>query len=121
MGSDRQYFLLFLLLSVVISAPVLAKKQKTNGAALFAESCAKCHVGGGNIVNHNKPVIGSKHLSTLATFKAYLSSPPGHMPYYQELVENKENLQALYDYCKRLKTKPVKQAKLDSKDTHSCT
>jgi hypothetical protein len=102
-------------LSVLIGLlilPAIGKKieNKADGAKVFAEYCTKCHTGGGNVLNESKPVAESKQLSTLAVFKSYLSSPPGHMPYYQNIVENKKTLDALYKYCKQLKKKPSNQA-----------
>jgi mono/diheme cytochrome c family protein len=98
-----------LLTAAIVSIPASGKKDvKDNvaGAAIFAQNCAKCHVGGGNIVKSSKPVVGSSQLANLATFKSYLSSPPGHMPYYQQIVTDKKKLESLYDFCKALKDVP---------------
>lgn len=85
-------------------------KKEVDGKKIFQEYCSKCHLGGGNQVNPSKPVAGSKELASVISFKTYLSAPPGHMPYYQNLVKDKELLKALYQYCKELKTVPLKQA-----------
>lgn len=102
----------------LISMPFLIgaeAKDKVSGEHLFQQHCASCHFGGGNKIKSGRNVAGSKQLSSLPTFKAYLSSPPGHMPHYQNLVSNPKLLKALYDYCKTLKAAPVKQAtRLDS-------
>lgn len=102
---------LFVLIGLLI-LPAIGKKNENNadGAKVFAEYCAKCHTAGGNVLNESKPVAESKQLSNVAVFKSYLSSPPGHMPYYQSIVENKKTVEALYKYCKQLKKKPSKQA-----------
>ena len=84
------------------------KSPKPKGDLLFKENCSKCHAGGGNIVKSDKPVSESQKLATLATFKAYLKSPVGHMPYYKHIVTDPASLKALYDYCKTLK--PSKQS-----------
>ena len=97
-------------------APSLAKKKpepESRGEQIFQQHCASCHSSGGNRVNPKRPLAGSKQLATLATFKSYLSNPPGHMPYYQDVVGNKDTLEALYKYCKTLKKQPLKQAFLD--------
>lgn len=100
------------ILIAFLMLPATGKKNESNvnGAKVFAEYCAKCHTGGGNVINDKHPVADSKQLSTLAVFKAYLSSPPGHMPYYQNLINDNKTLNSLYKYCKQLKNKPAKQA-----------
>ena len=93
--------------------PAIGKKKEQStveGAKIFAQYCAKCHTGGGNLVKESHPLAGSKQLSTVAIFKAYLSAPPGHMPYYQNIVDDQKTLDALYKFCKQLKKKPEKQA-----------
>lgn len=112
MKKEISSILLATIALTLISCPAPAKKSRNQpkGDAIFAQYCAKCHAGGGNVVKANSPVYGSKQLSTLATFKSYLNAPPGHMPYYQELLGNKEALEALYKYCKQLKPTTLKQA-----------
>ncbi len=94
-----------------IFSPTFAKSaaKKVNGEQVYKEYCASCHTGGGNRIKPNHPVAGSKELNALVRFKAYLSSPPGHMPFYKTVVNDKQILQSLYKYCKQLK-KPIKQA-----------
>ncbi len=87
-------------------------RHKADGKEIFAQNCASCHQGGDNKVNPNKPVAGSDKLQTLAQFKKYLSGPPGHMPYYQHVVNDKKTLEALYSYCKGLTKVPFKQASI---------
>ena len=106
-----------LLITVVSLAaalvPSTAKEgaqREISGSQVFQQHCASCHAGGGNRVKATRPVAGSKELASLATFKSYLSAPPGHMPYYQHVVNDKEKLEALYKYCKTLKPGPMKQA-----------
>src|SRR5579885_612489 len=90
-----------LMIFAAQSNPVVAKgkgksKTKADGAQTFKTHCASCHTAGGNNVKPEHPLAGSKQLSTLAVFKSYLSKPPGHMPYYQDVVNNKEMLDSLY-------------------------
>lgn len=112
MKKDWTSVIFVLALASYIAVPAIGKKEpkKVDGAVTFAERCAKCHMGGGNLVNNSRPLAGSKQLASVATFKAYLNSPPGHMPYYQEIVSNKATLESLYNYCKQLKPKPMKAA-----------
>lgn len=103
---------LFLALFSLLVLPSEAAKKQISGEHIFKERCAKCHVGGANTLKPDKPLAGSRQLQSIATFKSYLKAPPGHMPYYQEIVENKESLKALYEYCKTIKAKPMTQAML---------
>lgn len=109
-----------LFAGLVMLLPVAAKdnaKQFADGEQIFAQRCASCHSGGGNDIAEHHPIVGSKQLASVVTFKSYLSQPPGHMPYYKEVVNDKETLQALYKYCKQLKKSPLKQATLDQLHT----
>lgn len=106
--------LLTLLLAAGVASflPSSANKnvqRKMDGEQIFKQHCASCHAGGGNNIKPKHPVAGSKQLATLATFKAYLSCPPGHMPYYQNVVGNDRILEALYKYCKHLPKQRIKQ------------
>ncbi len=90
---------------------VMAKnthKEPASGEQIYKQHCAQCHADGGNSVNPTKPLAESKQLNSLPQFKAYLSAPPGHMPYYQDVANNKRVLNALYKYTKTLK-KPAHQ------------
>jgi mono/diheme cytochrome c family protein len=78
------------------------KTQKISGSLVFKQHCAQCHTGGGNKVNPKKPVAGSGKLNSLVTFRDYLRSPLGHMPYYKHIVTDRKMLNALYKYCKSL-------------------
>ncbi len=113
MTKELPWIILLSALFVLLALPVFAKKasKKPDGAVLFAQHCASCHQGGGNLVKPKKSIVGSKHLDNILSFKTYLQTPPGHMPYYQHIVNNKEQLNALYDYCKRTyKDKALKQS-----------
>ncbi len=110
-------FVAVLAVSIGILSPSMAKKstKKLDGNQLFQQNCAGCHAAGENKVDPNHPVAGSKELATLASFKTYLSAPPGHMPYYEHIVNDDSTLKALYNYCKQLKKLPFKQASLPLK------
>lgn len=85
------------------------KSQKTpvSGEHIFKQHCASCHASGGNRIKATRPVAGSTQLASIVTFKNYLSAPPGHMPYYKNIVGNQKILEALYKYCKQLKASPT--------------
>jgi mono/diheme cytochrome c family protein len=102
-----------LVAAAALVAPSLAKhphKAKMDGEQVFKQYCSSCHLGGGNRVNEKRPLAGSKQLASMANFKSYLSAPPGHMPYYQSIVKDKQTLQSLYEYCKKLPATPVNSA-----------
>jgi len=101
--------IIYLVTPLPPSTAKKAQQHEVHGDQVFQQHCASCHAGGGNNVNPKHPVAGSKELSSLATFKSYLSQPPGHMPYYQDIVEDPATLQALYKYCKTLKKESIKQ------------
>lgn len=84
------------------------KKTAPSGQQLFKQHCESCHPGGGNRIKPGLELAESKQLDNIITFKDYLRRPPGHMPYYQNIVSNKDTLNALYKYCKQLK-RPIKQ------------
>ncbi|MFA6212866.1 MAG: hypothetical protein WCT03_06375 [Candidatus Obscuribacterales bacterium] len=87
-----------------------ASAKKLSGSESFKMYCASCHAGGGNKVDPNHPLAGSEQLVSIVRFKDYLSSPPGHMPYYESLVKDKATLEALYKYCKTMKKIPGERA-----------
>jgi mono/diheme cytochrome c family protein len=97
----------------------LAKSPARNidGAKVFKQYCSECHPGGGNRVKEKRPLAGSKQLGSLALFKSYLSAPPGHMPYFQSVVNDPKTLEALYDYCKKLPDAPVNSAQMPNTQT----
>lgn len=112
---EQIVLVLFIALPIGIMLPTSAKKpaKPLTGTQLFQQNCASCHQDGSNRVNPNHPIAGSKELATLASFKNYLKAPPGHMPYYQHIVNDDAILKALYNYCKTLKKEEVKQVSLD--------
>jgi mono/diheme cytochrome c family protein len=86
--------------------------QKPDGKEIFQQNCAACHEAGDNNVNPNRPVVGSAKLQSLEQFKKYLNAPKGHMPYYPNIVNDRNALKALYSYCKSLPKVPVKEASI---------
>jgi len=122
MTKESIWTLLLCLFVAVLSAPALGKKDeaKVDGKTIFAQHCAKCHANGGNLVSSAHPIIGSKQLASIVTFKEYLSAPPGHMPFYQDVVGSKKKLASLYEYGKSLKETPPKEAKVEQESTVAC-
>lgn len=112
---ERAVLVFIVALPIGIMSPTIAKKpaKPIDGKQLFKQNCASCHQDGGNRVNPNHSIAGSKELATLASFKNYLKAPPGHMPYYQHIVKDDAILRALYNYCKTLKKENLKQMSLN--------
>lgn len=100
-------------LSVTLLPDAGAAKEEPLGARVFQQHCASCHTGGENRVTPSRPIAGSDKLVSIVILKKYLSAPPGHMPYYENVVKDPKILKALYDYCKSLKKLPVKTATLN--------
>ena len=59
--------LLVLLLGMALNAPLAIAGDVTNGAKVFANNCAACHMGGGNAVNAAK-TLRKSDLETYAMF-----------------------------------------------------
>lgn len=78
------------------------KKAERSGEDIYKQYCSSCHVAGGNTAKPKKPLAGSSVLKSIATFQKYLESPPGHMPYYKSIVEDKSVIKKLYEYCRKL-------------------
>ncbi|MBI4532952.1 MAG: c-type cytochrome [Candidatus Melainabacteria bacterium] len=74
-----------------------------SGDKIFTANCAACHMGGKNIIDPKKPVVGSKKLASKDLFKALLSKSTGGMPAFSKIAENDAALEALYAYVKSLK------------------
>lgn len=112
---------LHLLIFVAAQSISVNSVQSTNthldGAKLYMQHCASCHANGGNKIKPSKALAGSKQLSNVAVFKEYLTKPPGHMPYYEDIVKDKQVLDSLYRYCKQLKKPTVHEASNGSEQT----
>jgi len=105
--------LLFFICSLLPTSAKKVSKKPVDGKVVFEQHCASCHAGGANKVSPHHPVAGSSKLSNIAVFKSYLSAPPGHMPYYEDVVKDKATLNALYQYCRTLKAPPPNEAAIN--------
>jgi len=45
------------------------------GEKIFRASCSGCHPGGGNSIQHNRPIINSAQLSDFDTFNRFIRTP----------------------------------------------
>jgi mono/diheme cytochrome c family protein len=104
--------LLIVLISLAVASVGAAPREPkpaSKGEEAYRQLCSSCHLSGENSVKPGKPVRGSSKLATLATFKAYLSAPLGHMPYYAHVVKDPATLKALYEYCRQFESQPAKK------------
>lgn len=75
----------------------------SSGEKIFQDTCAGCHMGGQNVIDPKKPIIGSKLLANPKSFKAFLSKAHNPMPSFAKIANNEAELSALLAYCKTLK------------------
>lgn len=75
------------------TAPAIPKGQE-----LFANHCAGCHAGGGNIADPGKPLKGSSKLASLNDFSVFLRNPGQAMPPFAPELISDEEVAELYQY-----------------------
>jgi len=74
------------------------------GEKLFAENCAACHEGGGNVADSRYPLKKSRHLGSLADFTAFVRAPKmpdgteGAMPAFPNDQLSDSQLKDLHQY-----------------------
>ena len=76
--------------------------QKTSllsaGADIFNSHCRACHQNGGNIINPDKPIIGSHKLTDFETFLAFIRNPTSPMPSFSQGTISDKRAKELYEY-----------------------
>lgn len=79
-----------------------------SGERLYKAKCAGCHPGGGNVIEHNRPVMGSAKLSDFDTFNRFIRRPTkpdgsrGLMPSFQPSGISDAQSRQLYDYIEQV-------------------
>jgi hypothetical protein len=74
------------------------------GEEIFREDCRGCHAQGGNLINPNLPLRGSRELADFNTFLAYIRNPTmpngsgGPMPAFAPERISDEEAKDLYQY-----------------------
>jgi cytochrome c6 len=81
-----------------VGAPAGQEEAFASGSELFAANCQACHSGGGNVVDPGRPLKGSARLASLETFVAFIRSPGGAMPSFDEGLMSAGQAQDLYLY-----------------------
>jgi uncharacterized membrane protein len=78
--------------------PELTLMPYKSGYAVFEASCKHCHLGGGNIMNVNKPINNSLKLKDMNTFITYIRNPEGNMPPFSAEMIADHQAEELYLY-----------------------
>lgn len=68
------------------------------GADIFNAHCRACHQNGGNIINPDKPVKGSRKLTDYQTFLAFIRNPTAPMPPFSQGTIMDKQAKELYAY-----------------------
>lgn len=71
---------------------------KSAGADIFNSHCRACHQNGGNIINPDKPIIGSRKLKDFDTFLAFIRNPNSTMPSFSQGTISDKRAKELYEY-----------------------
>lgn len=67
-------------------------------ADIFNSYCRSCHQNGGNIINPDKPIIGSHKLKDFETFLAFIRNPALPMPSFSQGTISDKRAEELYEY-----------------------
>ena len=78
--------------------------KEVSGEKVF-KNCAGCHLKGQNLIKKDKPIIGSSRLQSKQIFKDFISVAHKPMPSFKNIADDKEKLDALYNYVSSLKAK----------------
>jgi cytochrome c6 len=68
------------------------------GSAIFYRNCSGCHPNGGNSIMPNRPLIGSRPLSSFQTFLAFIRSPLPPMPAFPPEAISDTEARQLYQF-----------------------
>jgi cytochrome c6 len=86
-----------IFLSTGIGVGQDTKKGKT-GREEFQTNCLPCHPDGGNAINPEKPVTGSKKLANFKTFLSWIRNPVQSMTKFPPSQISDKQARELYDY-----------------------
>jgi uncharacterized membrane protein len=73
-------------------------KAYTAGQELYSVHCNVCHPGGGNVIEHSKPVLNSPELGNFERFRRWVRQPKLPMPPFPESKLSEAQLKDLYEY-----------------------
>jgi mono/diheme cytochrome c family protein len=71
-----------------------------SGAEIFNANCKVCHQNGGNIINPEKPIRGSKKVTSFDIFLAYIRNATSPMPSFSQEKITSKQARELYKYIK---------------------
>ena len=74
------------------------------GKTLYAQNCATCHAGGGNVIDPSSPLLNSSYARSAASLLAFIRSPKhgngsvGAMPaFFFAQISDRQSIE-LYNY-----------------------
>jgi mono/diheme cytochrome c family protein len=68
------------------------------GQKIYSDHCNACHPGGGNVIEHGKPVINSPELRDFQGFLRWVRKPKAPMPPFSESRLSDADVKDLYEY-----------------------
>jgi uncharacterized membrane protein len=77
---------------------VPAQTEYVAGHQIYSVNCNACHPGGGNVIEHGKPVINSPQLQTAQRFLQWVRHPKIPMPAFPESKVSDAQVKELYEY-----------------------
>jgi len=73
-------------------------KEYAAGHTIYSVNCHACHPGGGNLIQHGKPVIDSPELKDFKLFLQWVRQPKAPMPPFSESRISDAQVKDLYEY-----------------------
>lgn len=73
-------------------------KEYVAGQKIYSDNCNACHPGGGNVIEHGKPVINSLELQDIQRFLQWVRQPKSPMPPFSESRLSDAEVKDLYEY-----------------------
>lgn len=80
-----------------------SKSAFAHGRELYMSTCHGCHRLGKNVVKPGKDIDISDKLASLEIFSDFLSKGSGAMPAFPQIVENRTDIEDLYEFTRSLK------------------
>ncbi len=75
-----------------------SQKEYVAGRKVYSDNCNACHPGGGNVIEHGKPVINSPELQDSQRFLQWVRQPEPPMPGFSESELSNAEVKDLYEY-----------------------
>lgn len=75
-----------------------SRMEYVGGQKIYFKDCNACHPGGGNVIEHGKPVINSPELQDFQRFLKWVRQPRTPMPPFSEAQISDAQVKDLYEY-----------------------